>query len=98
MDESIGDVFLRDVLPLEGIAPNEIRESVRQHLAVYERQAWNAEPNKHMKDQATHACRALCRNRVVEEIARHRGTPTADHLKIVLSVIDGPARFPLKDD
>jgi hypothetical protein len=25
------------------------------------------------------------------------GIPIADHLKLVLSVIDSPARFPLKD-
>ncbi len=34
--------------------------------------------------------------RVVEEIQRRKGTATAEHLKCVLSVIDGP-RFPAKD-
>ena len=35
--------------------------------------------------------------RVVEEIQRRKGTPTADHLKLVLNVIEGP-RFPQKDE
>jgi hypothetical protein len=33
---------------------------------------------------------------VVEEIQRRKGMVTAEHLKYVLSVIDGP-RFPNKD-
>ena len=55
------------------------------------------EPNKRMKDKAAHACHALCRSRVVEEIRHRKGTPQADHLKLVLSVIEGP-RFPQKDE
>ena len=51
-----------------------------------------------MKDKAAHACHALCRVRVVEEIQRRKGTPTADHLKLVLSVIDGPVHFAMKDE
>jgi hypothetical protein len=43
-----------------------------------------------MKDKAVHACHALCRARIVEEIQRRKGTATAEHLKFVLSVIDGP--------
>lgn len=54
------------------------------------------EVNKQMKDKAAHACHVLCRARIVEEIQRRKGTPTAEHLKLVFSVIDGP-RFPLKD-
>jgi hypothetical protein len=41
-----------------------------------------------MKDKAAHACHALCRAGVVEEMQRRRGTPTAEHLKVVLSIID----------
>ncbi|MGO8975406.1 MAG: hypothetical protein ACLQNV_18005, partial [Steroidobacteraceae bacterium] len=41
---------------------------------------------------------ALCRTRVVEEIKRRKGTPTADHLKLVLSVIEGPVHFALRDE
>jgi len=33
---------------------------------------------------------------VVEEIRQRKGMVTAEHLKFVLSVIDGP-RFPTKD-
>jgi hypothetical protein len=51
------------------------------------------EVNKRMKEKAAHACHALCRARVVEEKRLRKGTTTAEHLKLVLSVIDGP-RFP----
>jgi hypothetical protein len=52
-----------------------------------------------MKDKAAEICRTLCRARVAEEIRRKRkGTSTAEHLKIVLSVIDDRVRFPLNDD
>jgi hypothetical protein len=47
------------------------------------------EVNKRMKDKAAHACHALCRSRVVEEIRHWKGTPQADHLKLVLSVTRG---------
>ena len=43
-----------------------------------------------MKDKAVHACHALCRARIVEEMQRRKGTATAEHLKFVLNVIDGP--------
>jgi hypothetical protein len=33
--------------------------------------------------------------RVAEEMRRRKGTPTAEHLKVVLSIIEGP-RFPLR--
>jgi hypothetical protein len=46
-----------------------------------------------MKDKAAHACHALCRARVLEEMRLRKGTTTAEHLNLVLSVIDGP-RFP----
>jgi hypothetical protein len=55
------------------------------------------EVNRRMKDKAAHACQALCRGRVLEEIRRRKGTPSADHLKLVLSVIDGP-RFAASDE
>ena len=41
--------------------------------------------------KAAHACHVLCRSRVVEEMQRRKGTAVAEHLKFVLSVIDGPA-------
>jgi hypothetical protein len=38
------------------------------------------EDNRRMKDKAAHACHALCRARVVEEIRRRGSTTTAEHL------------------
>jgi hypothetical protein len=46
------------------------------------------EPKKRMRDKAAHACRALCRARVAEELQRRRGTRIGEHLKLVLSIID----------
>ncbi len=92
MDERI-EAFLADVLALEGENSDAIRDGVRGALADYEQIFRAQETNKRMKDKAAHACHALCRARVAEEIPRRKGTPTADHLKFVLSVIDGP-RFP----
>jgi hypothetical protein len=46
-----------------------------------------------MKDKAVQACHSLCRARVAEEVRRRRGTPTAEHLKLVLGFIEG-SRFP----
>jgi hypothetical protein len=41
-----------------------------------------------MKDQAAPVCRAPCRTRVVAEMHQRRGTRLADHLKLVLSIMD----------
>ena len=93
MDERI-EAFLADVLTLEGENSDAIRDGVRGALADYEQVFRAQETNKRMKDKAAHACHALCRVRVAEEIKRHKGTPTVEHLKFVLTVIDGP-RFPV---
>jgi hypothetical protein len=53
---------------------------------------------KRMKDSAARVCRGLCRSRVLEEMRRRKGTSTAEHLKIVLSVIDDWAPFQLNDN
>jgi hypothetical protein len=84
---------LADVLALEGEDVNAIREGVRGELADYEQLFRAQEVNRRMKEKATQACHALCRARVVEEMRARQGTSTAEHLKLVLSVIDGP-RFP----
>ncbi len=97
MDERIKS-FLADALALEGENPNAVREGVRVALADYQQMFRAQEVNKRMKDKAAHACHALCRTRVVEEIKRRKGTPTADHLKLVLSVIEGPVHFALRDE
>ena len=90
------EAFLADVLALEGDNPYAIREGVHVALAdcadIFKAQ----EVNRRMKDKAVHACHVLCCARVVEEIPRRKGTVTAEHLKYVLSVIDGPG-FPAED-
>jgi hypothetical protein len=88
--------FSGDVLVLEGESPEAIRDGVHIALTDCEEIYRAQEVNRRMKDKAVHACHVLCRARVVEEIQRRKGTTTAEHLKYVLSVIDGP-RFPTKD-
>jgi hypothetical protein len=92
MDERI-EAFLADVLALEGEDANAVRQGVRVALADFEQLVRAQEVNRRMKDKAAHACHALCRARILEEIQSRKGTPTAEHLKLVLGVIDGP-RFP----
>jgi hypothetical protein len=87
MDEQI-EAFLADVVAFEREDSNAIGEGVRQRLAFYETQFCAAETDKRMKGMAFRAFYALVRTRVVEEIKRCKGTSTAEHLKIVLSVID----------
>jgi hypothetical protein len=89
MDERV-EAFLADVLALEGEDVNAIRQGVRVALADSEQIFRAQEVNKRMKEKAAHACHTLCRGHVVEEIRLRKGTPTAEHLKLVLSVIDGP--------
>ena len=89
MDERV-EALLADVLALEGEDPNVIREGVRGALADCEQLFRAQEVNKRMKDKAAHACHALFRARLVEEIRLRKGTSTAEHLKLVLSIIDGP--------
>jgi hypothetical protein len=97
MDERV-EAFLKDVLALEGEISNLLRESVRRYLAICEKQFRDDETNKRMKDRAAQACRTLCRMRVTDEIRRRKGTSTAEHLKVVLSIIDSAALFPMNDD
>jgi hypothetical protein len=97
MDERI-EAFLKDVLALDGEISNLLREGVRRYLTICEKQFRDAETNKRMKDRAVQACRTLCRMRVAEEIRRRKGTSTAEHLKVVLGIIDSAALFPMNDD
>jgi hypothetical protein len=89
MDECV-EAFLAGVLALEGEEATAIREAVRVALADCEQVFRAQEVNKRMKEKAAHACHPLCRARVVEEKRLRKGTTTAEHLKLVLSVIDGP--------
>ena len=92
MDERI-EAFLADVLALEGEDASAIRDGVRVALADYEQVFRAQEVNKRMKERAAQACHTLCRARVVEEMRLRKGTTTAQHLQLVLSVIDH-VRFP----
>jgi hypothetical protein len=89
MDERV-EAFLADVLALQGKDADAIRKGVRVVLTDSEQLFRAQEVNKRMREKAAHACQVLCRARVVEEIRLRRGTPTAEHLKLVLSIIDGP--------
>jgi hypothetical protein len=80
MDQRI-EAFLADVLALAGENPDAIREGVR--VAFADCDLSGAVPRKRMRDQAAHACRALCRARVAEELQRRRGTRI-----LALSIID----------
>ena len=91
MDQRI-EAFLIDVLALAGEQPDAVREGVRVALADCEAIFRAQEPNRRMKDRAAHACRALCRARVLEEMERRRGTQIAEHLKLVLNIIDRQGR------
>jgi hypothetical protein len=94
MDDRI-EVFLAGVLALEGEELDAIRAGVRVALGEAETIFRTREDNRRMKDKAAHACAALCRARVLEEIRRRKGTTTAEHLKLVLSIMNKPANFPL---
>ncbi len=87
MDQRI-ESFLGDVLALAGEGPDAVRKGVRVALARCEATFRIQEPKKRMRDQAAHACRALCRARVAEELRQRRGTRIAEHLKLVLDTID----------
>jgi hypothetical protein len=88
MDQRI-ESFLGDVLALAGEEPDAVRDGVRVALAKCEA---IFEPKKRMRDQAAHVCRALCCARVVAEMQQRRRTRLAEHLKLVLGVIDRQER------
>jgi hypothetical protein len=81
MDQRI-EAFLGDVLALAGEAG--LRVALAECEAIFRLQ----KPKKRMGDQAAHACRALCRARVAEELQRRRGTRIGEHFKLMLSMID----------
>ena len=72
MDQRL-ESFLGDVLALAGEEPDAVREGVRVALAKCEAIFRLQEPKKRMRDQAAHACRALCRARVADELRRRKG-------------------------
>ncbi len=48
--------------------PDAVHDGVRAALAYCEAIFWVPEVNKRMRDETAHACRALCRARVAEEL------------------------------
>ena len=96
MDERI-EAFFADVLALEGEKPEAIGAGERIALGDAVSAFREREDNRRMKDRAVHACHALCRSRLVEEMRRRKGTPTADHLKLVLGILDKPTHLPSND-
>jgi len=96
MDEVI-EAYLADVLALEGEKPEAINAGVRVALGDAEKIFRSREDNRRMKDRAVRACHALCRSRLVEEMRRRKGTSTADHLKLVLGILNKPTHLPSDD-
>jgi hypothetical protein len=87
MDQRI-EAFLADVLALAGEEPDAVRDGVRAALADCGAIFRAQEVNKRMKEKAAHACHALCRARVVEEMHQRKGTQLGEHLKLVLTILD----------
>jgi len=83
------EAFLDSVLAPEANQWTLFARGVRGMLNDCEQLSRAQEANKRMKDKAAHSCHALCRARVVEEIRLRKGTPIIEHLKLVLSAIDG---------
>jgi len=88
MDQRI-ELFLTDILALAGENPEAVQEGARVALADCEAIFRVREDKKRMKDQASRVCRSLCRTRVVAEMHQRRGSRLADHLRLVLSIMDG---------
>ena len=81
MDQRI-ESFLGDVLALAGEDLDAIGEGVRVALADCEAIFRLQEPKKRMRDQAAHACRALCRAPIMEEMRQRSGRQLAEHLQL----------------
>ena len=95
MDERI-EAFLLDVLQDEGESSRLVCENTRRYLPTYEEIFRHEEVYGHKKDEAAKRCRDWCRQRVLDELDQREGTSTADHLRMVLSVIEGQATGPLR--
>ena len=90
MDERIEN-FLLDVLEDEGKDSNVVRANTRCYLALYVEMFRAREVQEYKKDAAAQRCRDWCRQRVLQELEQREGTPTADHLRVVLNAIEGTA-------
>ena len=73
------EVFLKEALRLEGESEVHVGERVRFYISEYERIFRDAQQEERDKDLAAKVCRALCRRRVIKEMAQrdhddlHRG-------------------------
>jgi hypothetical protein len=94
-DERI-EAFLQDALSLQGRPSAELREGVRIYIAGCEQMFADLETGERKKDEAARRFRALCCKRVQEEIDRCKGTRAENLWLLVLEVLVGSARFPLK--
>jgi hypothetical protein len=79
-----------DVLEDEGKGSNVVRANTRCYLALYIEMFRAREAEDYKKNLAAQRCRDWCRQRVLEELDHREGTPTADHLRIVLSAMEEP--------
>ena len=93
---SLIEVFLRDVLRLEGKGEALVHLGVHIYVAECERIFRDSQLEERNKDLAARVCRALCRASVTKEIAARKGTPIEGHLRIVLGAVDPPG-FSSKD-
>jgi hypothetical protein len=86
-DARVGS-FLADVLALEGENPDTIRDvALGDCEEVFKAQ----EVNRRMKGKAAHACRALCRARILEDMRRRSETYWNGYDRAALSSMDDPA-------
>ena len=82
------EAFLADVLALAGENPDAGPAGGAGSPSPSARRSPAARAEEAHEGQAAHACRALCRARVVAEMHQRRGTRIAEHLKLVLSMLD----------
>jgi len=94
-DERV-EAFLQDALSLQGRPATEVREGVRIYIAECEKMFADREVEKRDKVAAAQRCRALCRKRVLDELDRCKRTRAENHWLLVLEVLEGSARYPLK--
>jgi hypothetical protein len=90
------EVFLKEALRLEGESEVHVGERVRFYISEYERIFRDAQQEERDKDLAAKVCRALCRRRVINEMAQRDGTSSGAHLQLVLDAVDPPG-FSLND-
>jgi hypothetical protein len=90
MDQRI-ESFLTDVLALAGEDPDAVRQGVRVALADCEALFRVREPNKRMRERRARLPRAVPLSRP-RGMHQRGGSRLAEHLKLVLSIIDRQGR------